>query len=105
MEKKLASFEDRLHTELWTSWASLLRSYAGAHGLNTRHQCVVEVGTEEILLRVDNRWTRFTQNAMTTSEDGVFRFALAEDGSVELDGRIEEMDFAAERIAREMMYQ
>ena len=25
-----------LHTELWTSWASLLRSYAAAHGLNAR---------------------------------------------------------------------
>jgi len=25
---------EQLHTELWTSWASLLRSYAAAHGLN-----------------------------------------------------------------------
>jgi hypothetical protein len=23
----------QLHTELWTSWASMLRSYAAAHGL------------------------------------------------------------------------
>jgi hypothetical protein len=28
----------QLHTELWTSWASLLRSYAAAHGLNSTHR-------------------------------------------------------------------
>jgi hypothetical protein len=31
------------------------------------------------------------------------RFALREDGTVELDGRIDEMDFAAERVTRELM--
>ena len=36
--------DPRLRTELWTSWASLLRSYSAAHGLNSRHHAVVEVG-------------------------------------------------------------
>ena len=51
-----AVLDHRLRTELWTSWASLLRSYAAAHGLNSRHHAVVEVGADEITLRVASRW-------------------------------------------------
>ncbi len=97
--------DSRLHTELWTSWASLLRSYTGAHGLNSTHHAVVEVGPSEIILRVDTSWLRFTATAMTSSEhqDQPAAFALEEDGTVTLDGHREEMDLLAERLAREMM--
>ena len=44
----LAFMTSRLHTELWTSWASLLRSYAAAHGLNATQHAVVEVSAEEV---------------------------------------------------------
>jgi hypothetical protein len=93
----------RLRAELWTSWASLLRSYAAAHGLNSTHHAVVEVGAEEITLRVASRWLRFTHEMMELSDGGRSTFNMQEDGTVKLNGIAEEMDLAAERLAREMM--
>ena len=99
-----ATINERLHTELWTSWASLLRSYAAAHGLNAPQHAVVEVSAEEITLRVGSRWLRFTQYEMQHSDEAAVPFALQEDGSVSLNhAAAEEMDLAAERLAREMM--
>ena len=95
--------DPRLRTELWTSWASLLRSYAAAHGLNSRHHAVVEVGADEITLRVGSRWLRFTHEMMELSDGGRSTFNMQEDGTVKLNGIAEEMDLAAERLAREMM--
>jgi len=93
----------RLRTELWTSWASLLRSYAAAHGLNSRHHAVVEVGADEITLRVASRWLRFTHDLVEDSEGNRSSFSLEEDGTVKLNGITQEMDLAAEELAREMM--
>ena len=93
----------RLRAELWTSWASLLRSYAGGHGLNSRHHAVVEVGADEITLRVASRWLRFTHETLQDSEGHQFPFNMEEDGTVKLNGIAEEMDLTAERLAREMM--
>jgi hypothetical protein len=98
-----ATIDPRLRTELWTSWASLLRSYAAAHGLNSRHHAVVEVGADEITLRVASRWIRFTYETLEDSEGHRSSFNLQEDGTVRLNGIAEEMDLAAERLAREMM--
>jgi hypothetical protein len=98
------NIKDRLHRELWTSWASLLRSYAAAHGLNSRHHAVVEVGADEITLRVASRWLRFTHDLVEDSEGNRSSFSLEEDGTVKLNGTTEEMDLAAERLAREMMH-
>jgi hypothetical protein len=95
--------EARLRAELWTSWASLLRSYAAAHGINSTHHAVVEVGAEEITLRVASRWLRFTHEMMELSDGGRSTFEMQEDGTVKLNGVAEEMDLAAERLAREMM--
>ena len=92
-----------LHTELWTSWASLLRSYAAAHGLNSRHHAVVEVGADEITLRVAGNWLRFTPLMLEHSDRRRSDFSLEEDGTVKLNGIAEEMDLTAERLAREMM--
>jgi hypothetical protein len=94
---------DRLHTELWTSWASLLRSYAAAHGLNSKHHAVVEVSADEITLRVTSKWLRFTHETIQDSEGNQTGFSLQEDGTVKLNSITEEMDLAAERLAREMM--
>jgi hypothetical protein len=93
-----------LHTELWTSWASLLRSYAAAHGLNSKHHAVVEVGADEITLRVASRWLRFTHESLEDSNGNQSAFSLQEDGTVKLNGITEEMDLAAEKLAREMMH-
>jgi hypothetical protein len=103
MNPSEAGMEHRLRTELWTSWASLLRSYAAAHGLNSRHHAVVEVGADEITLRVASRWVRFTHETLEDSEGRHSSFNMQEDGTVKLNGIAEEMDLAAERMAREMM--
>ena len=95
----------QLHTELWTSWASLLRSYAAAHGLNSTHHAVVEVSANEITLRVSDRWLRFTPGDLQHSGEAPIPFTLTEDGNVRIDnGPPEEMDLAAERLAREMLH-
>ena len=93
-----------LHTELWTSWASLLRSYAAAHGLNSPQHAVVEVSADEITLRVGTHWLRFTATAMQHDNAEPQPFNLEENGTVRINnGSEEEMDMAAERLAREMM--
>ena len=93
-----------LHTELWTSWASLLRSYAAAHGLNAPQHAVVEVSAAEITLRVGPRWLRFTPTAVEGSQVPSRPFHLNENGTVTVAAEPEEeMDFAAERFAREIM--
>jgi hypothetical protein len=80
----------------------MLRSYAGAHGLNSNKFAVVEVGAEEIVLRVGPRWVRFTPAAMSTSEGTSAAFAMDEDGRVKLGEVWDEMDMAAEGVARQM---
>ncbi len=97
------SVEDRLHAELWTSFASQIRSYGAAHGLNSQHQAVVEVGSDVILLRVGTRWLRFTPSEMTEDNNRVHPFHLNEDGTVTVGDVTEEMDFTAERLTRELM--
>ena len=98
------ALDAKLHTELWTSWASLLRSYAAAHGLNSAQHAVVEVGTNEITLRVGTHWLRFTATALQRDASEPVPFNLEENGTVRIDhGPEEEMDIAAERFAREMM--
>jgi hypothetical protein len=95
----------QLHTELWTSWASLLRSYAAAHGLNATQHAVVEVSATEITLRVASQWLRFTETELQHSDEAPIPFALTENGNVTINGAAEEeMDFAAERLVREMLY-
>lgn len=93
-----------LHTELWTSWASLLRSYAAAHGLNAPQHAVVEVSADAITLRVGARWIRFTSDRVESGEQPARPFHLNEDGTVSVgQAAPEEMDMAAERFAREAL--
>ena len=92
-----------LHIELWTSFASQIRSYAAAHGLNSRHHAVVEVGTDVILLRVNTRWLRFTHTEMTEDNNQSQPFQIHEDGTITIGAVTEDMDFTAERLTRELM--
>ena len=55
------------------------------------------------MVRAGGRWVRMTHREMESSDGGREGFALNEDGTVTLDGKMEEMDFAAERITRELM--
>jgi len=97
------AIEERLHQELWTSFASQIRSYGAAHGLNSQHQAVVEVGKDLILLRVGTRWLRFTPNEITQDDNRTQAFHLNHDGTVTVGDVIEDMDFTAERLTRELM--
>ena len=81
----------------------MLRVYAAAHGLASTHHAVVEVGAEEIVLRVGEKWTRFTRDAMTSSEGVSVPFSMLEDGRIRIGDLEDEMDMAAERVAREML--
>lgn len=102
---QVVALDATLHTELWTSWASLLRSYAAAHGLNAKQHAVVEVSADEITLRVGSRWMRFTASQLERDDVQPLSFVLKEDGTVSADGApAEEMDMAAERFAREILF-
>ncbi len=93
-----------LHTELWTSWASLLRSYAAAHGLNAPQHAVVEVSRDAITLRVGSRWLRFTPTQVEAPDLPARPFRLNDDGTVTVESHPpEEMDLAAERFARHLL--
>ncbi len=92
-----------LQTELWTSFASQIRSYAAAHGLNSRHHAVVEVGPEVITLRVNTRWLQFTHSEMTEDNQQTQPFHLNVDGTVTIGAVTEDMDFTAERLTRELL--
>jgi hypothetical protein len=95
----------QLHTELWTSWASLLRSYAAAHGLNSTHHAVVEVSANEITLRVNDRWLRFIPTEIQQSNAIPTPFTLNENGTVTINHQSEqEMDMAAEQFARAILH-
>ena len=95
--------DERLHVELWTSFASMIRSYGAAQGLNSRHQAIVEVGSDQILLRVGTRWLRITPSEMTEDNNQSQPFQLNEDGTVTVGAITEDMDFTAERLTRELM--
>jgi hypothetical protein len=81
----------------------MLRVYSAAHGLASEHHAVVEVGADEIVLRVDTRWARFTRDEMTTSDGLSVGFALEVDGQIRIGDVTEEMDMAAEEVARGML--
>jgi hypothetical protein len=81
----------------------MLRVYSAAHGLTSQHNAVVEVGADEIILRVDTRWMRFTHVEQQSSNDAAKPFSLNEDGTVTLASQTEEMDLTAERVTRELM--
>lgn len=95
-------------TELWTSFASVLRSYCAAHGLNAAQQAVVEVSDRSITIRVGTRWTRIDQTfgcgTVTGDRGAAQSFAINEDGTIKMGTHDrEDMDLAAERIAREIV--
>jgi len=95
--------KERVFSELWTSFASQIRSYAAAHGLNSRHHAVVEVGLDIITLRVNTRWVRFTHSGMTGDDSELQPFEIHEDGTVTIGAVTEHMDMTAERLTRELL--
>jgi hypothetical protein len=96
-----------LWRELWSSFASLLRSYCAAHGLGREHQAILEVSAERITVRVGMKTMDVTQHAGKGSVrhvDGrTEAFEMLEDGHVIVGSVTEAMDMAAEGLAREIL--
>ena len=90
---------EQLHRELWTSWASLLRSYAAVHSLGRDQHAVVEVSATSITVRYGLRWMAFSPSAYTSSEGASQTFTLTESGRARVGDVEDEMDLAAERLA------
>ena len=89
---------DQLHRELWTSWASLLRSYAAVHSLGREQLAVVEVSAGSITVRYGMRWMNFTPTAFTSSDGASETFTLTESGRARVGDMEDEMDLSAERL-------
>lgn len=89
----------QVHQELWTSWASLLRSYAAVHALGREQHAVVEVSNDTILVRFGQRSARFTQTEYVAPDGTVQPFALTVNGRTRIGDDEDEMDLVAERLA------
>jgi RecB family exonuclease len=98
---------DSLWHELWVSFASLLRSYTAAHGLNKSRQATVELSENRILVRHGDDWLDFERSGATVKwkrtngTNGTLEFTVA--GQLRSAAGEEEMDMAAEAWARELM--
>jgi hypothetical protein len=96
-----------LFAELWTSLASLLRSYTAAHGLHLKREAAVELTEKTITVRHGEKWLRLIRNhAILTwkRENGSMgTLELTESGTLRSSTHEEAMDLAAEQWAREIM--
>lgn len=102
----LSSLEE-LRNELWTSLASLLRSYTAMYGLASIHQAIVDLSSEKIIVRVDEKWMILARNheiVTWTRENGESgTLELTESGTLRGPANNEAMDLVAEQWARELM--
>ena len=96
-----------LHRELWTSLASLLRSYTAVHGLHAKREATVEQTEDKITVIHNEKWLRLTRNhAILTwmRENGTMgTLELTKSGTLRGDNGDEAMDLAAEQWARDLM--
>ncbi len=93
----------KLHRELWSSWAGVLRSYAAVHSLGRDQHAVIEVSDAEILLRYGARSLRFTPATMRQDGCRDVPFHLTVNGRAIVGTTEDEMDLAAERLCREII--
>jgi hypothetical protein len=90
---------EQLHRELWTSWASLIRSYAAVHSLGREQHAVVEVSEDSITVRYGMRSMHFTAAEYISSDGTSYPFELTENGRARVGADEDEMDLFAERLA------
>ena len=106
-ERHSAATNARVFGELWTSLASLLRSYCAAHGLHDDRHAMVQADEEEITVGHGEKWLRLERDVAIltwTRENGSSgRMEISEAGRLRSGTREEEMDLAAEAWARELM--
>ena len=104
-------FPTQLWSELWVSLASLLRSYAAAHGLHANRTAEIKWDEARILARQGENWINLRREGAQVTwmrengEGGVLE--LTEAGRLRVmetnSAAEEEMDMAAENWARELM--
>jgi len=96
-----------LYAELWTSLASLLRSYTAAHGLHGNHQAIFEQTDEKITVRHQENWLILSRQGAQitwTRENGTRgTLQLTEHGRIGGPAAEQELDMAAEAWARDLM--
>lgn len=98
---------EEVYAELWISLASLLQSYAAAHGLSAGRQAEVEAARDRIVVRHHRHWLELDRIGAQINwrrEDGRHGvLELTESGRLRGDSGEEEMDMAAEAWARDLM--
>jgi len=106
---------EALYDELWTSLASLLRSYTAVHGLAGNRQATIVCEDNLIVARHKEKWLELQREGASVTwmrENGNSgRFELTEHGRLRnvTDNEAgypieeEEMDMAAEAFARDLM--
>jgi len=96
-----------LYAELWTSLASLLRSYTAVHGLHNGSQANIHSTIDTITARHGKKSLILTRNyeiVTWTRENGSMgTLELTISGNLQASENEEAMDLAAERWARELM--
>jgi hypothetical protein len=101
------ALDPRLLAELWTSLASLLRSYTAAHGLHSNREATVELTDEKITVRHNNNWLRIDRNhailTWTRENGSMGTLEFTESGTLRSASHEEAMDLAAEQWARDLM--
>ena len=117
-EDDLLAKDAQLYGELWTSLASLLRSYTALHGMISKKQATVEQDGQRILTRCGTNWLELKRDGAVIE----WQSADGQSGTMEImeTGRLrsgfgfeehrgeekqieEEMDMTAERWARDLM--
>ena len=102
-----AALQRQLFAELFTSLASLLRSYIAVHGLHAKREATVEQTEDKITVIHNEKWLRLTRNhAILTwmRENGTMgTLELTKSGTLRGDNGDEAMDLAAEQWARDLM--
>ena len=96
-----------VYAELWTSLASLLRSYTAAHGLHRGFTAELKWDAAHILARYQDKWLELRREGTRVTwmrengSSGVLE--LTEAGRLRGDQGEEDIDMAAEAWARELM--
>lgn len=102
-----AALQRQLFSELFASFASLLRSYTAVHGLHAKLEAAVESTEDKITVIHNEKWLRLTRNhAILTwmRENGTMgTLELTKSGTLRGDNGEEAMDLAAEQWARDLM--
>ncbi len=102
-----AIHDEQVYVEFWVSFASLLRSYTAAHGLNGDRQATVELGEDEITVRHAEKWLALERSGAKVAwrrENGSGgMLELTHEGRLRAGSTEEELDMAAEAWSRELM--